>query len=641
MNSSAAAVAPKRLEAPSVSSSSRAFPSPGQQTLLSCLVLAAVVFVCYSPVRQNGFLNYDDESYITNNAHVRAGLSWATVKWAATAYDEANWAPLSWLSHALDYQLFGLNPAGHHFESVLLHAASAVLLFLLLQSATGFRWRSLMVAALFALHPINVESVAWAAERKNVLSMLFFMLALYAYTWYTRKPGVLRYAVLFCLFALGLLTKSQIIAFPFLLWLWDYWPLCRIFPPAGSQTRGETPHPGIPTRWWKGLVVWEKAPLLLLSAASAVITIKAEKAGGAVAQYSVWLRLETAAISYAHYLLDALWPARLVALYPHPTRLYPLWQVGAAVLALLLVTASVLRARQQRYLVAGWFWFLGSLVPMIGLVQVGPQARADRFAYLPLIGVFFMSTWLVADWAQARKIPAPRLAVLSVIAVVYVLVLGACTYRQVGYWHDIPSFWQRTLALTKDNYIAENNLGIYLFSQGRAEDAAAHFRSALAIRPDNLIANMNLGAYEDSRGHMPAAIERYRMVALHAPDMVMRAGADANLGFAYRQMGDSTTAKRYFETAATLAPDRIRPLIGLGLIAEQNGDLAEAIRQYSHAAAVRPTDVGYFLLAQALQQAGRKDEAKAISGRIADLAEAQKTAEAFFATAGPQVAGSK
>jgi tetratricopeptide (TPR) repeat protein len=480
--------------------------------------------------------------------------------------------------------------------------------------------------------------VAWAAERKNVLSMLFFTLALYAYTWYTRKPGVLRYAVLFFLFALGLLSKSQIIAFPFLLWLWDYWPLCRIFPPAGSEIGGKTWHTRIPTCWWKRGVLWEKAPLLLLSAASAAITIKAEKAGGAVTQYSWPLRLETAAISYAHYLLDALWPSKLVALYPHPTGLYPLWQAGAAVLVLLLVTVWVLRARQRRYLAAGWFWFLGSLVPMIGLVQVGPQARADRFAYLPLIGVFFMSVWLVADWGQAMKIPATRLAVP---AVVYVLVLGACTYRQVGYWHDIPSFWQRTLALTNDNYIAENNLGIYLFSQGRAEDAAAHFRAALAIRPDNLIANMNLGAYEDSRGHMSDAIERYGMVALQAPDVVMRAGADANLGFAYRQIGDSTTAKRYFETAVMLAPDRVRPLIGLGLIAQQTGDLAEAIRQYSRAATVRPTDVGYFLLAQALQQAGQRDEAKAISGRIADLAEAQKTAEAFLATSSPQVAGSK
>jgi len=249
-----------------------------------------------------------------------------------------------------------------------------------------------------------------------------------------------------------------------------------------------------------------------------------------------------------------------------------------------------------------------------------------------------MSTWLVADWAKAGNIPVPRIAVP---AVVYVLVLGACTYRQVGYWHDVPSFWQRTLALTKDNYIAENNLGIYLFSQGRAEDAAAHFRAALAIRPDNLIANMNLGAYEDSRGHLAAAIERYRMVALHAPDVVMRAGADTNLGFAYRQMGDAMKAKQYFETAVALAPDRIRPLIGLGLIAQQNGDLAEAIRQYSRAVALRPTDVGYFLLAQAFEQAGRLEEATTISGRIADRTEAQKTAEAFLAPVSLQIAESK
>ena len=631
MSLSASAAAPKRLEGPTVSTSTKLFPSPALRTPLLCLLLTVVVLVSYGPVIHNGFLNYDDDRYITDNPHVQAGLTWTTVKWAFTTYDEANWAPLSWLSHAVDCELFGLNPAGHHYVSVLLHASSAVLLFLLLQSATGFRWRSLMVAALFALHPINVESVVWAAERKNGLSMLFFLLALYAYAWYARKPALLRYAVLFFLFALGLLSKSQIITFPFLLCLWDYWPLGRIFPPAASN-----PPAGTSPRLWKGGLVlekvWEKVPLLLLSAASAVLTMKAEKAGGAVktfSQFSLPLRLETAVISYVRYLGKALWPSKLVALYPHPTRLYPAWQVGAAVLLLLLVTALVLRARDQRYLAVGWFWFLGSLVPMIGLVQVGPQAMADRFAYLPFIGLFLMLTWLVADWAKARKIPAQWLAVP---AVCYVLVLGTLTYRQVGYWHDIPSFWQRTLAFTQDNYIAENDLGTFLFSQGKSEEAAAHFRAALAIRPDNLIANLNLGVYEDSRGNLPEAIERYQMVALHAPDVVMRAGAYGSLGFAYRQMGQPVKAKQYFETALQLAPERTKAIIGLGLIAQENGDWGEAIRQYSRAVAVHPTDVGYWLLAKALQQQGRSDEANAISERILNPAEAQKTAESFLTT---------
>ncbi len=354
MGSPSTAAVAKRLERPGVSAPSKLFHSPAQRTLLLCLLLTAVVLVFYNPVIHNGFLNFDDDGYITKNPQVKAGLTWATVKWAFTTYHQANWAPLSWLSHALDCELFGLNPAGHHYVSVLLHAANAVLLFLLLQSVTGFRWRSLMVAALFALHPVNVESVAWAAERKNVLSMMFFLLALHAYVWYTRKPAVLRYVAVFFLFALGLLSKSQVITFPFLLWLWDYWPLLRIFPPAAADTRTQQ---GTAPRRWSGGLVLEKVPLLLLSAASASITMKAEAAGGAIrgaTRYSLLLRLETAVVSYARYLGKALWPSQLVALYPHPTTLYPAWQVAAAALLLLLVTALVLRARSRRYLAVGW-----------------------------------------------------------------------------------------------------------------------------------------------------------------------------------------------------------------------------------------------------------------------------------------------
>src|SRR5208282_1190066 len=391
MSSSSSAVAkcPERAGAPASSKLFQPkllqslFQSAGQRTLLLCLLLAVAVLVAYNPVTRNGFLNYDDNGYIAKNPHVRAGLTWVTVKWAFTTYQQANWHPLTWLSHALDCELFGLHPAGHHYMNVLLHAANVVLLFLLLENATGFRWRSLMVAALFALHPINVESVAWAAERKNVLSMLFFLLALYAYGWYGRglslgkaglgKSGLLRYAAVVCCFALALLSKPQVIAFPFLLLLWDYWPLCRIGAAGGANA----------SRWWSGWLVLEKTPLLLLSAASAVVTMKAQKAGGAVqtfSHFSLLLRLKTATISYARYLGKAFWPSKLVAMYPHPAKLYPGWQVGAAAVLLLLVTALVLRAREQRYLAVGWFWFLGSLVPMIGLVQVGVQAMADRYA---------------------------------------------------------------------------------------------------------------------------------------------------------------------------------------------------------------------------------------------------------------------
>src|SRR5208283_1278545 len=355
------------------------FLSPEKRTLPMALLLIAFVVVAYSPVAHNGFLNFDDGTYITTNPHIKAGLTGQTVKWAFTTFEGAHYHPLTWLTHALDCQLFGLDPAAHHEVNVLLHAANAVLLFLLLQTVTGFPWRSLFVAALFALHPINVESVAWAAERKNVLSMLFLLLALHAYVAYVRQPKLTRYVLVVLL-------------------LFDYWPLHRLggspadglpaTEPSAAEARAlnGTALPPASLGW----LILEKLPLLALSAAIAVITMKSQKAGGAVitiAQSGPLLRLETALISYAHYLGKALWPTNLVLLYPQPTQLYPLWKVAAATLLLTGITAGVLRAHRRRYLAVGWFWFLGSLVPMIGLVRVGAQAMPDHFAYLPFLGL--------------------------------------------------------------------------------------------------------------------------------------------------------------------------------------------------------------------------------------------------------------
>src|SRR6202790_5376466 len=549
--SSSAAVA-KRLEPSGDSASSKLFQSPAKRTPLLCLLLAAVVLMFYSPLGHNGFINYDDDVYITANPHVRAGLTWATLKWAFTTYDQGNWHPLTWVSHALDGELFGLNPAGSHYVNVLLHAANAVLLFLLLQSATGFRWRSLMVAALFALHPINVESVAWASERKNVLSMTFFLLALYAYDWYARKPEVRRYALVAFVFALGLLAKPQVITFPFLLLLWDYWPLGRTrFLPSPALPGPDVQcgnGPGMSCGW----LVLEKLPLLLLSAASGVVTMRAQRAAGAVQSFahsSLLLRLENTVVSYARYLGKALWPSRLGALYVHPG-VYPAWQVGGALLLLLAVTIWVLRASGQRYLAVGWFWFLGSLVPMIGLVQVGSQAMADRYAYLPFLGLFLMLTWLASDWVQAHRLSD---AWLAVPAVVCLLALGTLTYRQVGYWHDPESLWLHALANSEDNYGAQLHLGDFLRSQGRVEEAGAHYRAALAILPDGLTPILSLGDYEDGRGNLPAALELYQKVAFRGADAGTRTTGLNRLAFVYRQMGESMKARQCFETALQLA----------------------------------------------------------------------------------------
>jgi tetratricopeptide (TPR) repeat protein len=640
MSSSPTAAASKCLEgseAPaSASSSSKPFQSPGTRTLLLCLLLTAVALAVYNPVTRNGFVNFDDNGYITGNPYVTRGLTWSTVTWAFTSYYESNWHPLTWLSHALDCQIFGLKPAGHHYVSVLLHAANAVLLFLLLQSATGFRWRSLMVAALFALHPVNVESVAWAAERKTVLSTMFFLLALYGYGWYARRPGLLRYGVVACCFALALLSKPQVIAFPFLLLLWDYWPLGRMDAPPGSSAEAEggklsTLRSGRLVR--SGWLLWEKVPLLLLSAASAVLTMKAQTWGGAVqtlSDNSLLYRLENAVISYVRYVGKAVGPSKLVPLYLHPA-LYPAWQVGAALLFMLLITAWVLRASKQRYLAVGWFWFLGSLVPMIGLVKVGSQTMADRYAYISFLGLFLALTWLVADWAQAHQFSA---AWLVVPAVSCALILGSITYRQIGYWRDTESLWLHTIADTKDSYGAQINLADFLLSQNRGEEAAAHYRAALAILPKAPTATLGLGDYEDRRGNLPAAIVQYQMVARRAADPDTRATGYDRLGFEYRKMGDSLHAKQCFEAALQLAPNRGRAMTGLGLIAQENGDMPEAIRQYSRAVAAEPTDVGYLLLAQALQHAGHVAEANAIYQRMErfspNLAEAQKSAESFL-----------
>ena len=402
---------------------SRQSAAPLMRKILLCLVLAVAVIAVYYPVHSQPFANYDDADYVFDNFHVKAGLTWTTVQWAMTTRDAANWHPVTWMSHALDTQIFGLNPAGPHDVNVLLHIVNALLLFWVLQRATGFVGRSWMVAALFALHPINVESVAWIAERKNLLSMLFFLLTLAAYRWYAERPRAGRYLVVAALFALGLMSKPQVITLPFVLLLWDYWPLQRLrsevkgpalakreenrrsldslrslgMTERGTPDLGKLATPeGIPVRSLSELI-WEKVPLLGLCVASAVLTVRAQSAGGATSSYGLVLRLENAVVSYAQYLGKAIWPSRLALFYPYPAKPYPLFEILAALLVLLVITGGVIRASQRRYLTVGWLWFLGTLVPMIGVIQVGTQAMADRYAYLPFVGLFIMVCWLIAD----------------------------------------------------------------------------------------------------------------------------------------------------------------------------------------------------------------------------------------------------
>jgi len=568
-----------------------------------CLLLVAATLAVYNPVNRNAFVNFDDDHYITGNPHVLAGLKWDTVKWAFTDYYEANWHPLTWLSHALDAQLFGLNPVGHHYMNVVLHALNAVLLFLLLQSATGFTWRSLMVAALFALHPVNVESVAWASERKNVLSMMFLLLALQAYGWYARRPAAGRYILVAGLFACGLMSKPQVITLPFLLLLWDYWPLGRYGSAGGTPARQPARAPAL---------LLEKVPLFLLSLASAVVTMQAQKAGGAIHSaiiYPFRLRLENAIVSYSRYIGKAFWPTQLSPLYPHPLDLLKSWQVIASALFLLAVTALVIRNRRHGYLVTGWFWFLGTLVPMIGLVQVGEQAMADRYAYLPFIGLFLMVGWGAGEWAETKKIPAAGLAVpaLAVLA-----ALGALTYRQVGYWRDSEALWSYALRVTSvRSYKAHFNLAVTYDAEGRYDQAVQQFREAIDPRDDDPRIHLGLGIYDQRHGHAQEAVEEFQAALRLSSDGAVRADAFSNLGSAYRQLRDYARAKESFAEALRLDPNKPSALVGMGLLFQKSGDLEQAIAQYSHAMSVQPTAVGYVLLARALEQAGRGKEAAA------------------------------
>jgi protein O-mannosyl-transferase len=612
------------------------FRIPAQRKLMLGLLLVAVTLAVYNPVSRNGFVNFDDDRYVTDNPQVRAGLHWSTVRWAFTSLDQANWHPLAWLSHALDCQLFHLNPAGHHYTSLLLHGANALLLFLILQWFTGYSARSLMVAALFAVHPINVESVAWVAERKNVLSMFFFLLALAAYGYYVRRPGVSRYFLVGFLFALGLMSKPMVITLPLVLLLLDYWPLGRM--PCSLGRRAPATfgaEPAVPGRRpgrasadgdshsGSGFAIaastqpaWrlclEKLPLLALAGASAVITLIAQKAEGAIvtsAAHSSGLRFQNVIVGYAIYIEKTLWPSHLAVLYPYPHALAA-WRVAGSALVLTGVTALVLKYRKHRYLVAGWFWYLGTMVPMIGLVRVGNQAMADRYAYLPVIGLFIMVVWSAAEWANARQLP---IGYLAAAAVGILLTLSAITRTQLTYWRDDLTLWSHALAVTQNNFVAENNFADALIKQGRADEAIIHFRTAAMLEPGDAASQLNLGLYAQERGDLEQAAAHYNNVLRLATDTQLRASAYANLGTVYFAERNYALAEQNFDAAIKLK--RVFPIAVLdaALIAQKtaktSNDWNQAAAGFAQFVALDPSDVGYLLLAHALEKAGRPDAA--------------------------------
>jgi len=579
------------------------FSSPEKRNVVLCLLLVVATLALYNPVNRHPFVNYDDDRYVTENLHVHDGLTWDTIAWAFTATEQGNWHPLTWLSHALDWQLFHRNATGHHFTSLLIHAANAVLLFLFLAYATGRVGPSWLVAALFALHPINVESVAWVAERKNVLCTFFFFAALIAYSWYARKPDWRRYLAFAGLFALGLMSKPMVITLPVVLLLLDYWPLGRIRGlPSGTPPIAQAP---------LSKLLVEKLPLLVLSAASAWITMQAQRAGGAMrsaAQFSLGVRLENALVAYATYLWKMIWPSHLAPLYPHPGASLPVWQLVISALVLLAVTVAVFRFRPRRYLLTGWLWFLGTLVPVIGLVQVGDQAMADRYAYIPLVGIFVMLAWGAADLADSRQI---GLAARWIPAACILLALALATNRQLSYWSSNYDLWTHALAVTDRNFIAQDNLGGALLLLDKPDEAYSHFQAAAQINPSDPMSHSNLGAYLQEHGRLPEAMEQYDRTISLTSDAGLLAATYANLGTAYRKLGEDGKARENYDQALRQNPNQSSAYLGLGQLLEKQNQLDDAIRNYSKAVELNPTDTGFLLLGHALERVGRSAEALA------------------------------
>ena len=563
--------------------------------LILSLLLVLGTLALYNSVSRAPFLNYDDNAYIYENFHVRSGLNWDSITWAFTTNELSNWHPLTWLSYCLDVSLFGLNPAGPHYVNVLFHAVNAVLLFLLLEAATGFVWRSALVAALFAVHPLNVESVAWISERKNVVSMLFFLLALAAYGKYVKKPGVGRYSLVALCFALGLMAKPQIITLPFVLLLLDYWPLERA---GGFRSKSAT------QEW--GKLILEKVPLVLLSALSAWMTMRAQTTAMHL-EYPLSIRLENAALAYLKYIGKTLWPSQLALVYPHPGFSVNTVHALEAGLVLIAITAGMVLSG-RRYLMVGWLWFLGILVPMIGLVQVGVQAMGDRYAYIPIIGLFVILCWGTAELLKGR-IAWPGVG--FALAIPAVIALTVVSHEYIGYWNDNLTLWNHTLQVTQNNFVAEDSIGDALVMRGQVDDAVAHFQNAVKINPQDPLGNLNLGAYEQQKGNYSAAIARYEKIPALTQNPRLLGLAYTNRGYAYYSEKKYAEASDSFRSALEQQGANPQAYLGLGLAARMSGDDRKAIEEYESALRLQPSDLGYLLLADSLERHGQAEGAKA------------------------------
>jgi tetratricopeptide (TPR) repeat protein len=595
-----------------------------RKILLSTVLLTALTFAAFSPLLNASFVDYDDQIYVTNNARIQAGITWPNVAWAFSTMDFGFYYPLTWMSHMLDCQLYGLHAWGHHLTSILIHIASTLLLLLFLWRATGAYWRSLAVAALFALHPLHVESVAWIAERKDVLSTFFLMLTFLAYERYVRKRGFGRYAAVCVFFLLGLMAKSMLVTAPVLLLLLDVWPLKRL------SSRLSEPESDLSRRdaWrrvfdaWRPLVM-EKVPLFVLSLIFGILTLYAQNKGGAVnalATLPIWLRLQTVVVGYANYLVKMVVPMNLAVFYPIRQNGWPLSQVilSAFLLALLTLLAWKYR-RSNPYVAVGWVWFLAAIAPVSGILQVGQQAYADRYTYVALIGIFLVIVWGLAD--ATERIKGFRPGAMATAAVLVVLSLGATTWHQCRYWRNGVTLFTHSLEAGGWNEPMLNSLGFSLIDEGRAKEAIPFLKMATVLNARSVGAWGNLGNAFRVVGNLSEAKACYRRVLELNPGDVKSL---YNLGDTLEREGKFDEALSAFQRRAALQPDNAEALVDVGRLFAETGRMDRATATFRKAVSLAPENpAAHYFLALALDHLGRSDEASSEMHKALEAARRQ------------------
>ena len=569
--------------------------------LMVCLFLLIATLAVYWQVRHFDFINCDDPVYLTENPNIQSGFSLKNIYWAFTAIYAANWHPLTWLSHMLDIQLYGLSPGSHHFTNLQFHLLNTLLIFLVFRGMTGTLWRSAVVALLFALHPLHVESVAWISERKDVLSTFFWMLTLLGYNGYVRQPTITKYLLIFLCLSLGLMAKPMLVTVPLVLLLLDYWPLNR-FHLASLNNRTDT------IQKQKVLyLVWEKVPFFILSIASSVVTIYAQHQGGAVSSIEtvpIHFRIANAMISYVDYIRKMVWPNDLAVVYPYPENLR-IWQIAVACVVLTGITLLVFKFRRHHpYLVFGWLWYIVTLIPVIGLVQVGLQAMADRYTYMPLIGLFVMVVWgasaLPIKWHD-RKV------YVTLAGIILLSALMTASWIQASYWKDSATLFKRALMVTDRNFFVHNNLGVVLESQGKTEEAIRHYTETLRIDPNFAKAHFNLGQISLKQGKIDEAISHYLSAAQIDPKNV---AALNNLGQALESQGKIEEAARYYIEASRIDPNYAQAHNNLGNVLARQGRIREAMEHYLKAQQIDPNyKEAHYNLGTLLFSQGRIHEA--------------------------------